>query len=68
MGRRPLDVVDLRQIEMEHLPIKKEQCREGYVLGRGSYVLVRGKMRQVCADLLYSHLVGMALAMEADKA
>ncbi len=66
---RPLDVVDLGQIQMEHLPIKKEQClEEGYVLGRGSYVLVCGKMRQVSADLLYSHLMGMALAVEADKA
>ena len=42
----------------------REQCREGYVLGRDTYVLAYGKMRHVSADLLYSHRMGMTLAVE----
>ena len=40
----PFDVFDMRQIEMQHAPIQKEQGAECDVLGRGSHMAVGGKV------------------------
>ena len=62
------DVVEPRQVLLEHHAVEKEQSRQCLVLGGGGDVPLDGERREELRDFLGPHLGGMALAVEEDVA
>lgn len=62
-----LDAADEGQLAIEDLLVKKKQSAEGLVLSGGCYVAIDGKMTQEGGDLVFAHLLWMALVVEEDE-
>jgi hypothetical protein len=65
-ARRSRHVVEPRQFNAKHLPIKKQQCLERLILRRRTDLAVDGQMRQERLDLRRPHVARMLSVMEFD--
>lgn len=61
---RPKHAYDRRQIDSEHLLIKKQYCVEGYVLRRGSYLFLSRQIGQMIPNFIDAHLSRMPLVIK----
>jgi hypothetical protein len=57
-----------RQIDLQHLAVKKQQRGQRLVLRRGRHTTDGGEMRQECFDLRAAHLSRMFLAVKENEA
>ncbi len=68
---RPLGAhhaIQPRQIDLQHLAVKKQQRRQGLILCRGRHTTGSGEVRQERLDLRAAHLPGMFLAVKENEA
>jgi len=65
---RPDDVVEPRQILLQHRTIKEQQCAQRLILCRRRHLFLDGQVAQELRDLDRAHLRGMAFAVEEDVA
>jgi hypothetical protein len=56
------------QVLMKHMAIEEKDGAQCLVLGRGRYLLVGGKIRNVFLDFWRAHLHGMSFLMKQDEA
>src|SRR6185503_7707332 len=61
------DVVEPGELDVEHLPVEKEQRRQRLVLRRGRHLVVVGEGAQEGGDVLAAEIARMALAVEEDE-
>jgi hypothetical protein len=63
-----LDAFDVRQLDLEHVPVEEEQGAECHVLCRGGDLASDGEVGEEEADLLRPHLLRVALLVEEGEA
>ena len=61
------DIVQPRQIGLQHLLIQKQQSGQGLMLCRGGHIALRRQMRKKRRDLASPHFRGMPHTIESDK-
>src|SRR6266571_1305628 len=61
------DALEPWQLPAQHLVVEEEQGRQRLVLGRGADPALRGEAGEKIADLTFSHVGGVSLAVVQDE-
>lgn len=67
-ARHALDIVDEVEFALEHLLVKKEERSESLVLRGSRYIFLHSEMCEELGDLVFAHLVWVALVVKEDEA